>query len=520
MSYLRINVIDQTQTISGEVHGSEGDALVAALAAEPETIDELAIAFARFTQSSNLQHQPHTSLGNQEQSLPIEDGEVSSTHYHESPFRRFARYENLEPYDAGILVIDLAARVVAIDSTYSMPSVQGEIRLLINETTSLASPEHHKLPDTDREQINNEWLTGADIEQVHDDLLFMNESAANFYADDSPDEIPIFYHLSDDWLFVYSIPEYEGVCQKRREARLATQPIDARAVLYGKPMLEFIACECLVALERFTKSANPIQRNAIPVQTDEIEDKGTPTATFDDYEQLSEAQQEIISKLHVKWWMTGREDLQSKTPRHILLVKQDSIDRDLQSRELQWSFTGKCPPSLPTTSKAYLYAGFGTHEIVIYYDLIRYLLKECFQYLQTATDISSNAITEFLEKLKNFWLEMPNSDYMGKLPSRYMKLERQRIPFVMSVQNAIIDHDCPLCTMSEIFNTPGFWHLDGAHMDDCFEFSFHQTREEWQAEQHRREEFNREFNRKWQEKEQASFNEDSPLSSDDDSLIH
>lgn len=44
-------------------------------------------------------------------------------------FARFAHYENLEPYDAGILVINLAARVVAADSTYSLLARNGSVRV-------------------------------------------------------------------------------------------------------------------------------------------------------------------------------------------------------------------------------------------------------------------------------------------------------------------------------------------------------------------------------------------------------
>jgi addiction module HigA family antidote len=47
----------------------------------------------------------------------------------QSPFRSFHKGENLEPYDAGILIIDLAARTVAVDSSYSSPSAEGHVYL-------------------------------------------------------------------------------------------------------------------------------------------------------------------------------------------------------------------------------------------------------------------------------------------------------------------------------------------------------------------------------------------------------
>jgi hypothetical protein len=70
----------------------------------------------------------------------------------------------------------------------------------------------------------------------------------------------------------------------------------------------------------------------------------------------------------------------------------------------------------------------------------------------------------------------------------------------------IVDDDCELCVMSAnhvaMGYGPGFWHLDGSHMDDDFAFSFYRTQAEWDEENRRREEFDREFNRRWAEREQ------------------
>jgi hypothetical protein len=48
----------------------------------------------------------------------------------------------------------------------------------------------------------------------------------------------------------------------------------------------------------------------------------------------------------------------------------------------------------------------------------------------------------------------------------------------------------------------GFWHLDGSSMDDDFAFSFCKTREEWEAENQRREQFSKEFDRRREERRQ------------------
>ena len=55
------------------------------------------------------------------------------------------------------------------------------------------------------------------------------------------------------------------------------------------------------------------------------------------------------------------------------------VDWDLQDRGVQWSFTSACPPALSETSAAFRRGGFGTHENVLYYELVRHLVWSCWQ---------------------------------------------------------------------------------------------------------------------------------------------
>jgi hypothetical protein len=50
----------------------------------------------------------------------------------------------------------------------------------------------------------------------------------------------------------------------------------------------------------------------------------------------------------------------------------------------------------------------------------------------------------------------------------------------------------------------GFWHLDGSHMDHLFEFSTYLTREEWESEERRWEQYNEEFDRRWSKDHQSA----------------
>lgn len=170
MSYIRLNIIEAERAINGVVHSSFADALVASLAVEPLTIAELETALARFIKPVSERSPLKCRVG-----------------------------ECFEAYDAGVAVINLAGRVVAVDSSYSSPSAEGSVRVL------------------------DDSVKAADEDVV------------------AP------YRLFDDWLFIYTIPEYEGVCGKRRDECLRVEPIDARGVLYREVLLEFMAREVFAA---------------------------------------------------------------------------------------------------------------------------------------------------------------------------------------------------------------------------------------------------------------------------------
>jgi hypothetical protein len=312
----------------------------------------------------------------------------------------------LEPFDAGIMVIDLAARVVAVESTYSLPLAEGEIH-------------YH-----DGEQLT---------------------------------DFKIPYRVADDWLFVFSIEAYKGLNLNRRENREKRVPLDERAILYGLEMLRFLA-------EKILAAQNPDDEN-------------------------------LFTEIHAEWLMTGRASLGGKSPREVMFEEHEFVEWEMNNRCLQWSFTDVCPPPLPAGSEAFARAGFGTHEIVVYYDLIRFLLGEC---LRRKAEEESFAIEDEvlrLERLKTAWLDGPNYDFFRKTPLEIIELERRRIPLTVSGKEAMVNEDCPLCQMmAEDAETPVFWHLDGSAMEfDRFEFSFCATREEWEEEQRPYEEFNREF---------------------------
>lgn len=218
--------------------------------------------------------------------------------------------------------------------------------------------------------------------------------------------------------------------------------------------------------------------------------------------------------------MTPRDDLRGRAPRDLLLARREFIDFELHTREMQWSFLLQAPPILALESHAYRFAGFGTHENVIYYDLVRHLIHQAFDLRQSSPTSHSNQEIEArgrangnnfeslvgrLEKIKQTWLESPEPDYDGSIALNIIDNERRRLPLALRPSDLIIDDDCPIRVMSAQEAAAGmgigFSHFDGSHMDDDFVFSFFDTREAWEEENRRREEFHRDFDRRWKERE-------------------
>jgi hypothetical protein len=389
MSEIRLNLIDSQHILHGTIHGSIGDACVAALSAEPENITELESALARFQK-------------------PLDTT---------SPFSWFHSSKMIDerPWDAGIVIIDLAARIVAYESTYSHPGPKGRVQ---------------------------------------------------YHNGESATDVGIAYQLPDDWIFADELEQYLYHHKKRSEERAAIPPLDTRAILYGRPLLEFI-----VNSMRDASAAN-----------DDSHDLSTDP---------NKAMHEMISAIHARWLLTPREDLRSMSPREVMLAKQALIDFDLDSRETQWSILGEEPPCLSTDSYAYRFGGFGTHEWVLYYDVVRHLLWHATELFGGANKDANTSETRdqmearitLLEEIKNDWLNKPQPEFDDHIPAHYIENERKRLPLAMTGREMVIDENCPACQMMANDLEIGFCHLDGCNMDNDFAFSHFKTREEWEAEQ-------------------------------------
>lgn len=398
MSEVRLIVRDGKREIFGDCHAAVAESAIAALSADPETIEELDSALERFVKPDEW-----------------------------SFFRIFRDGGDDRPHDAGIVIIDLAARLVACDTTYFMPSAKGSVA-------------YH----------NGRHATDRDID----------------------------FQLSDEWQLMTHVDGWQAIARQRREDRAANPPFDVRAVVYGRPLAEFIAAECRQAASEHSRS------------DDEV------------------GEREIVKDIHARWMLTPRDDLRGQAPRDLLVARRKTIGWDMQFRCNQWSMLGECPRGLDPDSHAYRFGGFGTHELVLYYEMVRALVWDCWTKLTEGPGARGEPIEDEISRLeaaRERWLDSPDPESYGRTPRSMIENERRRIPEVMSPHEAIIDCDCPLCQMSAEMPGPTFWHLDGCNMDPDFAFSFHRTREEWEEQERDYEEFSRRFNEKMKEEERLGL---------------
>jgi hypothetical protein len=424
MSEVRLVLRDATRDLSGTCHGSTADQVIAALSAEPETIDELDRALDRFCKRRD--GQPY--------------------------FAGFRAGLDETPHDAGVVIVDLAARLIACESTYSSP---------------------------------------------------LRHATLRYYDGQSDTTLDVGFHLPDDWTILSEVSCWHSRAEELRRRRLSESPLDTRAVLYGRPLLHFIASACF---ERFGQAG-----------AENAQQAAAESDAGDDGDRYQDRDYDAIREIHARWLVTLRDDLRGRSPRDVLFAKQDFLSRDMQDRETQWSFQERCPPTLDRASHAYHFAGIGTHEWVNYYYLLRHLLWSCHDQVRSQAqradwsmalpgDFLSTEIPR-LEGAREDWLDTPNRDLGGRRPREVNDDERRRMPAAMSGHDAMIDDDCPLCQMMADGLGLMFWHLDGCNMDNEFVFSHFRTREEWEEQQREWEEMSRHFDAKQEtEKELALQN--------------
>jgi hypothetical protein len=268
----------------------------------------------------------------------------------------------------------------------------------------------------------------------------------------------LWFQLSSEWEISEDADHWSSVVAAARARRQTPGPQDVRKILYDRA-IEYLLAESLSAAAAV---------------------RHLPAA------ELSFHAVRLTRDVHARWLTTPREDLHGRSPRDILLEKREFIDFDLRSRCDQWRLTGKCPPGLARSSTAYQHAGFGTHEIVMYYRMIRMLLGAFWQQAGRREAMDPDRELARLERERDAWLVRPCQTIdQHWSPATMIHRERARLPLAVFGRSDAGDCDCALCRLADD-SGPVFVQLDGSELDDAFAFSFHATYAQWQAEREER----------------------------------
>ncbi|XZE18944.1 hypothetical protein SH449x_004251 [Pirellulaceae bacterium SH449] len=447
MSEVKLVIRDVDEDRSGTVHGSVAECFIAALSADPVSLADLNAAVDRFTLES-------------------------PTHGY---FSHFLHAIDTEPWDAGLVVIDMAARLVMIDSSYSSPGRTGFI-----------------------ERHNIDSVEGGSVR--------------------------LRYRLADDWLFLHDATSWEATARMRRQAR-ADQPVfELREIFYGEPMLRSIIHGCRMQFRQRDEIAKQVRLEWIENRRHwneryaDVPQPAPETLTLHELARMEDPSADIeyriyyntIRDIHAAWLMTPCAELNGQLPRAVMLEDHDRLSGDMDDREIQWSILGRCPPGISPESHAFRFGGFNTTEIVMYYDYVRQVAWACWDGLRSMSnaeratlEVSQSDLEEFvcnevirLREIGNQWLDAPWEDDPMRTPRGIINLERRRQP--NGGQFHPIDPDCPCCQALAEMPGIGFWHMDGCNMDDLFAFAYHhKTIESWELDQADFRAFNEQIDQEW-----------------------
>jgi hypothetical protein len=176
-SEVMVTIIDAGRALHGIMPAWRIDIVLASLVAEPETLEELEDAIARYD----------ASIINQGFLVHLESG-VNET-----------------PWDAGVVIIDMAARLIVGET---------EPAIYIPERNGFA--------------------------------LYCADPPLDWFKSAQEEHIQIPYMISDDWLISETLDGWRETAERRSRERSANPPFDARSVLFGK-IAEFIAQQCAIA---------------------------------------------------------------------------------------------------------------------------------------------------------------------------------------------------------------------------------------------------------------------------------
>jgi hypothetical protein len=425
-------VADESQTLAGVIDQEDAWLLLAALSADPESLEEVeaAIAHYRTEAGCGAAMGGKGELGLETLGMQIQTARV-------------------DPSGCD-LAIDLPGRTVVVSRLWVQSC--GE---------SVQRPGSTKTRD-----------------RIDDGLKMLRAGAVlvDRMGQDRPVRLP--YHIDPRWELRIGGNDWDRTVLQRR-ALAAQDPIASfRRILYGSAMRQFLAEE----LWNLTTSRQESSRDTMGGSHDAADLLGGP-----------QGKEEAISLIHQKWLLRRREDLGCRSPRQVMTETIGAVDAMMEDRQIVWSATSRQPASVPRASRAFREALFGSNEWILYYDLVRCLLELGWQWIEgsleeleqqgrstqqppssTRLEVEPKTLeglARWMEQLQRCWMEDPQPHLLDRSPREVIERERRRLPDAVPVDHqAWFSCDCPMCQWMKEENAITFWRMDECHMEDAYAF--------------------------------------------------
>ena len=201
------------------------------------------------------------------------------------------------------------------------------------------------------------------------------------------------------------------------------------------------------------KSAWPIRPTCRPAVADagRLSDEGLGPKGWPGQERDASPFYDTLKQIHAAWLLTPREDLGGAARARSHWSGMTTSCGTCKTVAKNGRSSASAPAGLEESSHAFRYGGFGTHELVKYYELVRDLLWSCWEHLTEPSRLGevghrpeSFMVGDFLatevprlERVREAWLDAPDPECHGRTPRSIIGRERTRLPEGLSGHEAI-----------------------------------------------------------------------------------
>ena len=369
------------------------------------------------------------------------------------------------------------------------------------------------------EEVEQHWLLIdlANLSIATDLPDFLPETRAQYTAEsDSPVDRSrcLWINIPPTWKQTVA----SNLAAMIRPIGPPVEALDFRGVLFGRPLIKFIAKQMSQRIDEYSERMKEAKREA---QT-KLKSRGKKQAKQNEVDVILESMEgntassmgEISKQIHAKWLMTPRKDLGGKSPRFFLHEGRSWADLEVDSRREQWSLQRRPPRALDRETHTYRFGPMTIEEVVLYFEMVRGVINDGWRLILVFTykfgsppnqSELGKMLWDVLKSMMNF-----DDESLPATPAKIIESSRRHMPILDD--GVHIDCNCQNCTLkpldvdeadfsqgadvlsADVLNTCTqnveenrgthlmFSMTDGHHLEleGEFAFSLCESREEWE----------------------------------------